>query len=226
MARLPALVNALAAEDNRDEATLALIARLIREAGHITTSKRGRGSAAMTVRDAANLLIGANAADSPKDAADAVPLYRALRAYAINPSGSDRHRFLARLNAARSLGDAIEILIEEAVSVLMVLTAFAEDGLGFKREDVVTVMRGPAAMLGVDVSFHRPGARVTIEIWRRPIQGGERIVDHVWMFQPDASFEDHGLYAKHRQGRERRVVVTIGLFTLLQLHGALCEGST
>ena len=78
MARLPALIDDLAAHDPRGRPTVELIARNIREAGLITTTKRGRGAAEMTARDAAALLIGLCCSDGPKDAADAVRKFSSL----------------------------------------------------------------------------------------------------------------------------------------------------
>ena len=45
MAKLPALVDALAAADYRSRATIDQIARVVREAGYIPTTKRGSGAA-------------------------------------------------------------------------------------------------------------------------------------------------------------------------------------
>ena len=53
MARLPALIEAIARHDRRGQATIAHIARQVRDEGLIRSSKRGVGAAIMTVKDAA-----------------------------------------------------------------------------------------------------------------------------------------------------------------------------
>lgn len=78
MARLPALIDDLAEHDTRGRATVELIARMIREAGHIQTTGRGRAAAEMTAKDAAALLIGLCTAEAPKDAPKAVELFSTL----------------------------------------------------------------------------------------------------------------------------------------------------
>lgn len=78
MALLSALVKAIADVEGIDEVQVGWVARHLREAGHITQAGRGRGAAHMSNSDAANLLIGVNAATGAKNAAEAVGLYRSL----------------------------------------------------------------------------------------------------------------------------------------------------
>lgn len=78
MALLSALVKAIADVEGIDEVQVGWVARHLREAGHITQAGRGRGAAHMSSSDAANLLIGVNAASGAKNAAEAVSLYRNL----------------------------------------------------------------------------------------------------------------------------------------------------
>jgi len=69
MARLPALIDALTLCDDRPRGTIDHIARTMREAGLIQTTKRGRGAAEMTARDAAALVLGLyGLADASPDA--------------------------------------------------------------------------------------------------------------------------------------------------------------
>ncbi|RVE92449.1 hypothetical protein CN235_18040 [Sinorhizobium meliloti] len=121
MAKLPALVTALAEIDGRERKTIDYIARTIRERDYITTEKRGSGAADMTVREAVNLLIALNGADLPKDAPLAIDRYRSLvQRFSGNAKKiSDR---LDRVNwmpesvqhvaDARTFGEAMERLIE------------------------------------------------------------------------------------------------------------------
>jgi hypothetical protein len=78
LARLPALIDAYAAFDGRDHATIKLIARTIREAGLIPTTKRGSGASTMSEREVVNLLLGANGAEAPVAAPQAVDRLRRL----------------------------------------------------------------------------------------------------------------------------------------------------
>lgn len=71
MARLPALVDALAAVDGRERGVIDHMAREIREAGLIQTTKRGRGSAEMSSLDAAHLILGIYGSDGRGTAAEA-----------------------------------------------------------------------------------------------------------------------------------------------------------
>jgi hypothetical protein len=79
VARLPAIVAKYADFDGRDLAAIKHIARTIREAGLIPTTKRGSGASPMSDREVANLLLAANGADSPAEAARAVLRLRGLR---------------------------------------------------------------------------------------------------------------------------------------------------
>jgi hypothetical protein len=76
--RLPALVAEYAEFDGRDSEILTYVARVIREAGLIPTGKAGWGAPTMSEREVTNLLLGANGADAPAEAARAVVRLRAL----------------------------------------------------------------------------------------------------------------------------------------------------
>src|SRR5215213_6306434 len=60
-------------------ATIDHIARVIREADYIPTTKRGSGAAEMTAQEAVNLLLAANGADTPSDGPAAIDRFRSLR---------------------------------------------------------------------------------------------------------------------------------------------------
>lgn len=78
MARLPALVDAVAAADGRPRGAVDHVARAVREAGHIQTTKRGRGAAEMTALDAAALLIALYGSRDPASAVEALEAFAAL----------------------------------------------------------------------------------------------------------------------------------------------------
>jgi hypothetical protein len=109
MATLTELVDTIAKVEGVDRSRVNLIARYIREAGLIETGGRGSSAANMSVADAANLLIGVNAATNASDAARVVRKYRAFEAYEA--------RFEADPTPASTrglFGEAIEGLVEGA----------------------------------------------------------------------------------------------------------------
>ena len=73
------LVRVIAEAEGMDEITVTGIGQYVRDAGFITKGGRGRSAALMTAADAANLLIGVNAAGKAKDAAEAVSRYSELQ---------------------------------------------------------------------------------------------------------------------------------------------------
>lgn len=80
MATLSQLVAAIATVEGIDAERVAAIARTAREHGFIRTSGRGTSAAQMDERDAANLLIATNTADTARTAPAAIKEYRALQA--------------------------------------------------------------------------------------------------------------------------------------------------
>jgi hypothetical protein len=112
MARLPALIDTLAARDTRGRPTVEHIARVVREAGFIQTTGRGRGAAEMTESDAASLIIGLNASESPGEAGDRVEIFRKLTP--VVPHNMEAPPELKRVVAASNFGAAMEALILSA----------------------------------------------------------------------------------------------------------------
>lgn len=110
MALLSTLVKAIADVEGIDEVQVGWVARHLREAGHISQAGRGRGAAQMSSSDAANLLIGVNAATGAKNGAEAVSLYRSL------PCGKANLLKETRLSEAFKLGQdfgrSLEVLLE------------------------------------------------------------------------------------------------------------------
>lgn len=89
MARLPALLDKYQRLDGRDYSALQNIARTIREAGFIPTTKRGSGASAMSEREVVNLILGANGAESASEAPEAVKRLRSLEAFPAEIPGFD-----------------------------------------------------------------------------------------------------------------------------------------
>lgn len=112
MARLPALVDALAAADGRPRGAVDHVARAVREAGYIQTTKRGRGAAEMTVQDAAALLIGLYGARDPASAAEAVEAMDKLTRKKQDSQWKDVPAWLSALQRARSPLLALAAVIE------------------------------------------------------------------------------------------------------------------
>ena len=108
MARLPALIDALAAADGRPRRSVDHVAREVREAGFIQTTKRGRGAAEMTSLDAAYLLLGLYGAATPADAkaaAQEMAEFRNIVPGSVYPE-------LEAIRAAPNLLHALAALIE------------------------------------------------------------------------------------------------------------------
>src|SRR4051812_27564455 len=79
------LVKAVAEAEGMELMTVRGIGLNVRDGGYIAKSGRGLSAARMTVRDAANLLIGVNASAMAKDAASAVEPYRSLSGHIGQP---------------------------------------------------------------------------------------------------------------------------------------------
>jgi hypothetical protein len=208
--RLPALVAALAAIDGRDEATLAHYARLLREAGHIRTTKRGRGAAAMNVRDAANLLLGTNSAEAPRDAVAALQRLRRLRAD-HTPSWAPWQAPLGPLAVAPTFGDAAELLVGRAPQIwagmMQELSLYAEAGLRLRC--VVRISRAFAAGIdahGIAGDVQAPQTLAEVGLWR---------------------YRDHREGGGEGAARPRRTIVELDFEVFLALHAALFpDGAT
>lgn len=108
MARLPALIDALAAADGRPRRSVDHVAREVREAGLIQTTKRGRGAAAMTPVDAAYLMLGLYGAQTPGDAKAAAQELADFRNIVPGPVDPE----LEAIRAAPDLVHAMAALIE------------------------------------------------------------------------------------------------------------------
>lgn len=112
MARLPALVDALVAVDGRERVVIDNVARAVREAGFIQTTKRGRGAADMTAADAAALVVGLYGSAGMNDAPRVVDAFSQARRR--QPAGLIKSgpSVLGPLLRARTLLDAVVRLIE------------------------------------------------------------------------------------------------------------------
>ena len=115
MARLPALIDALAKVDGRERAPLEALARVVREGGLIATTKRGSGAAMMVVKDAANLLLAAKLSWLARTETTAATMqFRSLARLEANDCGRALGGVLGDLASAPTLGGALELLISKA----------------------------------------------------------------------------------------------------------------
>lgn len=99
MARLPALVDAIAQHDRRGRATIAHISRQVRDVDLIDSRKRGAGASVMTFTDATTLLLAAYGNLTPQGAVEAVQNLRSLQ-----PSPWDKVDRMKREDLPEDLG--------------------------------------------------------------------------------------------------------------------------
>ena len=78
MARYPALIETLARLDGRPFPSIDNYARFLRSGGYLSETQRGNRSTRVTPDDAANLLLGILATDSPTAAPRVVETFRGL----------------------------------------------------------------------------------------------------------------------------------------------------
>src|SRR5918911_1452760 len=130
MADFAALVSALVECDDRDRTTLEHIGRALCEAGYIPTAQQGSDAAEMGFREAANLLIGANGADTLKEAGRAVEEYRSLvPGVSLYGDVGEPWSFepWTFIDEASIFGEALEKLIEYACAILLSRSTYTPD---------------------------------------------------------------------------------------------------
>jgi hypothetical protein len=232
MAKLPALVTALAEVDGRERKTVEHIARTIRERGYITTGKRGGGANEKTPHEAANLLIALNGADTPKEGPIAIDRFRSLRQYFRGTSKDIRERLAGYDNFPKPIrdvmdvhtfGEALDALIEGVPELVAALRSRAHDVRNDIDPDVLDehlfgMLR--LGLFGLDITFQRYAAK--IELYT--MYGSERRIDFEANFQQDIDRLESGFYGK--EWPDRRISVTIGTPTLIAAWQVLHPGDT
>ncbi|RTL86893.1 MAG: hypothetical protein EKK29_08055 [Hyphomicrobiales bacterium] len=240
MAKLPALVTALSECDGRERKTIDHIARLIREAGHISTTKRGSGASEMTARDAANLFIGANGCDSPNEAPLAIDRFRSLilhRSY--TRPGCDVEAF-NRVAEANNFGVALEAMIDGMDGVMSAADGFLESGYAQLPETISRVkksLRTGSWGSGLipfhfDIELKRYQAKITCSVNVASETGArdQSGVAGVWrtdfcaQFEIDVNRLEQGFYGL--KSADRNVSVTATGFTLFKLWSAIQQHET
>ncbi len=226
MAKLPALVTALAAVDGRERTSVDHVARTIRERGYITTGKRGGGAAEMAARDAANLLIALNGADTPKGAGLAIDRFRSLRFWfpgtaselaARNDTYPDLPKPLQHVMNSRFFGEALDALIEGvpdlAASFHQLACVTYEKDADYIDKHLAGIIR--LGKFGLEVVFDRFAA--FIEMFG--LNGSERRVLFEAAYVQETDRAQSGFYGE--PWPDRKVRVTIGFLTLYSLWQAL-----
>jgi hypothetical protein len=185
VATLTHLVTALAWITGLPRSNVFAYGRFAREAGHISQKTRGPGAAAMTVRDAANLVAAVCGTDVTRDAGRAIEALRPMRCaafgdefmeYALSwlaPLGVRRTNDMVILNS--DFGLFLEFLIKAAASgeLHKFLSAIPFDAKNAPRFDRPPIFRstfrfGPReAMAQLHIAFDQwiPVAEVNIERW-------------------------------------------------------------
>ncbi|WAC25757.1 hypothetical protein [Ancylobacter sp. SL191] len=114
MAKLPALVDALAQHDPRGLAAVNHYARIVREAGFLPTTKRGNGASDMGEREVVNLLLGLAEVTNAQKAPRAIKVLRDAKLVGPLPDHPDPIERLAGFELEghlESLGDFLECLV-------------------------------------------------------------------------------------------------------------------
>lgn len=236
MARLPALVEALAEVDLRSHATLNHIARLVRDAGEITSTKRGAGGAKMEYRDAATLLMAACGDINPLGAVAA-----AKRMQALEPIPADAVRAMQRedlpahfdwLREPTSFAATLTRLIEHAPQLVTWEAAYQAGGAegvgGGASEAEFSVTRAisrfaqggfqPGLSKPVRVIFYAPGIAAEIHLGWVWDDLTEADAFHEYYAAPQAAGQVEG---PHEPAPDVMFPVEIGVRTLLALHHAV-----
>jgi len=225
MARLPALIDDLAAHDVRGRSTVEVAARMIREAGLIRTTKRGRGGEDVTWSDAAALLIGICASEVPRDAPDAVRRFSGLVPVTDDDPVLEAGlpSVLANVMAARTFRDAVAGLIKDAEDLLGLARSSAS-AHALRVRGASPDRRGLPLTIGFDFSLRlvlflpQPGALIEAR-WEEAGSGPPvREFRRGFAIDRPAGMD---IRTPAEAGADRAIEIAIGLRTFLRLHRLL-----
>lgn len=214
MSTLPVLVTALAEVDSRDRATIEYFARTIRQAGYITTGKRGMGAAKVTAREAANLLIALAGAESARDAPVEIDRFRSLCKFDPGEPGDNLPQVIKDVMNSDTFGEAIDVLVEGTPELVMCFFAYFREAYANASADLF-INFVESSDFGIEITFSHYSAK--IEVFR--MVGSTRETDFATIYAADASRLRYGFYK--RPPSDRKVRVTIGLPTLIAVSQAL-----
>lgn len=115
MARIPALVDAIAQHDWRPRSLISHFGKTARDTGLIASKGMGTAAVSMTTRDAATLLMAVGGAHSPAGAKFAVENLRDMRARQVDhQKRAEMPETLAFLRPEMTFGETLTQLIEHA----------------------------------------------------------------------------------------------------------------
>lgn len=243
MARLPALIDALALHDRRGRPTIAHIARQVRDAGLIASTKRGAGALVMTFAEAATLLLATCGDSSPQGAVAAVHNLRSLVAHPDDPNRDmqreDMPAWMDFLREKVSFAEAVERLIANAPAIAKWHEAYMKDwaqpasGVSEAEFSMQWMVVKSAAANG---SF-RPGyARALRVVSYVPGLAAEIHLGRVWKRLDEVeAFHEHYAPASAWGGdpddftptmpqTDCLITIEVGLPTLMALHDAVTSG--
>ncbi len=234
MAKFPALVTALARVDGRDRKTVDHIGRTTREQHYIATSGRGGAAAEMSVRDAVNLMIALNGADSAKEAGLAIDRFRSLQQAMTGGAKELRERVasyefqirpIQAVMDAKTFGEALEALVETVPELMAALDRYGADAW----PDNMGAKLGPYLIrrqaLGIVITFRRYAAK--IELLRAASESTKaraECVEFATEFVRDPDLLMDGFYGP--DGHDRHVSVSVGTATLAAIWQALHPGAS
>jgi len=156
MATLTQLVSVIATTEGIDVERVGALARAIREAGLVRTSGRGTSAAQMEERDAANLLIAVNTADTARTAPEVVQEYRSLQA--------KRNRKASE--AGSEFGNELEELIWSARRKCLANYVMKTISLFGKRNHLLGRRPYPNEAYKFWIEFEKPTPSVLVNISR------------------------------------------------------------
>lgn len=209
MATLPELVTAFAEVDGRDRKTIDHIGRTVREAGYITTGKRGAGATPMSTRDAVNLMIALNGADGAPEACTAIDRFRSLE----NGTPLFPREIVPGVGEAETFGEALEALLDGVPSLYAHLRSCCQRIYGPKSRQFKRLI--DTGMLGAEIKFRRYSGEISIFHH----DGGARFTDYIVAFYMNDDQYKSGFYGDC--DADRRVEVAIGFKTLKTIWSSL-----
>ena len=223
MAKLPAIVDVLAAADGqRDRVTIHNIARTCRETGLLPPTARGAGAVDMTLTAAVNLLIATSMPVPRGDAPAAAARFRDMEPFTVCLNQMESPLLMA-IARATSLGDALELLIKLAPAIDNEFAGVAKVGALRTGRHVF-----PELVVKFMFGAWSQGAQV-FRVADRDAGGPPELIA-AFRRNDNAVLEQRGNVVAAELDRDRpdRVLeqsVTFGLPMLLALHRALYKGT-
>ncbi|MFN3668137.1 MAG: hypothetical protein ACK4VY_02420 [Brevundimonas sp.] len=234
MARLPALIDAIAEHDGRGRPTIFHIARRVRDAGLIASKTRGAGAAAMTYRDAAILLMAVNGDINPLGSVAAAQALTELQ-----PAPPDKMWFMQRedlpdhfdwLREPLGFAETLERLIEHAPDVAAWEAAYFDPGSDLETgqtETEFSIRRSINRLAGVGGGLRPSLSRPVRVVFYVPGHAAEVHLGWVWddLVESDAFHEYYvpppTADLKRFPHYDTLIPIEVGTPMLLALHNAV-----